>query len=159
MEKSDQGLLAISEVFALIRELFQERIPFNKVLGLNITELSARRIALAFDMQPSFIGNSVRQVLHGGVISSALDVIGGLTAFTAVVQSQPQWTRAALLERFAAVGTIDLRVDYLRPGNGTRFEATGNTLRIGRKVAVTRMELYNQDQALLAVGTGAYVVA
>lgn len=29
-------------------------------------------------MRPELVGNPVRQILHGGVISAALDVVGGL---------------------------------------------------------------------------------
>ncbi len=65
----------------------------------------------------------------------------------------------AMAERFAKIGTIDMRIDYLRPGIGDHFIATGYVLRTGNKVAVTRMELHNDAGQLIAVGTGAYVVA
>ena len=65
----------------------------------------------------------------------------------------------AKLEQFGRLGTIDLRVDYLRPGLGKSFVASGYTLRTGRKVAVTRIELHNDQQDLIAVGTGSYVVS
>jgi uncharacterized protein (TIGR00369 family) len=60
--------------------------------------------------------------------------------------------------RIARIGTIDMRVDYLRPGRGRQFQSGGKIMRTGRKVAVTRMELKNQDGVLIAVGTGAYIV-
>ena len=61
-------------------------------------------------------------------------------------------------ERIAKIGTIDLRIDYLRPGQGLYFLATGNIMRAGRRVTVTRMELHNHEDVLIAVGTGTYVV-
>jgi len=51
-----------------------------------------------------------------------------------------------------------LRVDYLRPGTGKNFTAKGWILRTGNKVSVTRMELHNDQQELIAVGTGTYTV-
>ena len=57
---------------------------------------------------------------------------------------------------FSRLGTIDMRVDFLRPGLGEEFVATGTVLRVGRKVAVTRMELHNDEDSLIAVATGAY---
>ena len=57
---------------------------------------------------------------------------------------------------FSRLGTIDMRVDFLRPGLGEVFFATGLVLRVGRKVAVTRMELHNDEGSLIAVATGAY---
>jgi acyl-coenzyme A thioesterase PaaI-like protein len=63
------------------------------------------------------------------------------------------------VERFSRIGTIDLRVDYLRPGQGEWFIARGFPLRTGNKVAVTRMELLNDRAELIAVGTAAYTVS
>ena len=57
------------------------------------------------------------------------------------------------------LNTIDLRIDYLRPGKGKIFTASGSILRTGKKVGVSRMELHNEKQDLIAVGTGTYIVA
>jgi acyl-coenzyme A thioesterase PaaI-like protein len=54
-------------------------------------------------------------------------------------------------------GTIDLRVDYLRPGRGAYFRATSSLMRAGTRVAVTRMELRNDKDLLITVGTGTYI--
>ncbi len=61
-------------------------------------------------------------------------------------------------ERLSKLGTIDLRIDYLRPGRGAAFRAEAVLLRGGNKVAVARMELYNDSEELIAVGTGTYLV-
>ena len=60
------------------------------------------------------------------------------------------------IERIRRINTIDLRVDYLRPGAGTSFVATGSILRTGKTVAVSRIELHNEEDRLIAVGTGSY---
>ena len=59
---------------------------------------------------------------------------------------------------FSRTGTIDLRVDYLRPGRGEWFAARGRIMRAGRKVAVARMEMNNNAEKLIAVGTGTYMI-
>ncbi len=64
-----------------------------------------------------------------------------------------------IMQQFAKLGTIDLRIDYLRPGTGAEFIATGYVQRTGNKVAVTRMELHDDRRRLVATGTGAYVVS
>jgi len=51
-----------------------------------------------------------------------------------------------------------MRVDYLRPPIGNEFIGTASILRKGSKVAVTRMELHNDEKKLIAVGTGTYIV-
>ena len=66
--------------------------------------------------------------------------------------------RFPLKERFSRLGTIDLRVDYLRPGRGNEFIATAHIIRAGSKVTVARMELHNEEGTHIAFGTGTYLV-
>ena len=133
-------------------------MPFHKSLGIKVIGLERGEPKLSIDMQDRFIGNFVRGNLHGGVISCLLDVIGGVVAFVDVVNRRNIETPEERIEQFSRMGTIDIRVDYLRPGFGSKFVATGFVLRTGNKVAVTRMELHNNEDMLIAVGTGAYVV-
>ncbi len=150
---------AETRLLAIIRESFVERMPFNRILGIDVLSLHHDRPELRFDMRPELVGNYVRNILHGGVISSVLDVTGGLVAFLGVQQKLRGKPVEEVLERFARIGTIDLRIDYLRPGTGAWFVARGFPLRTGNKVAVTRMELFNDQEALIAVGTAAYTVS
>ncbi len=155
MERSTKD----DELFSAINEIFNEKIPFNKVLGLKVDAISYDRVKLRFEMRDDLIGNYTRGTLHGGVISSVIDVTGGLSAFMGNQQKIPDEMIGNKLARFERLGTIDLRVDYLRPGLGKWFISTGYTLRTGNKVAVTRIELNNDQNDLIAVGTGSYVVA
>jgi len=142
-----------------INEMFSVKIPFNKVLGLKVESISYERVRVSFQMRNELMGHYKRGMLHGGVISSVIDVTGGLSAFMGVQQKIPSEILEARLERFGRVSTIDLRVDFLRPGIGRWFVATAYTLRTGNKVAVTRIELNNDQDDLIAVGTGSYIVA
>lgn len=152
--------LKVDEKLAsIINEVFNEKIPFNKVLGLKVVSIGYEYVKIQFDMRDELIGNYMRGTLHGGVISSVIDVTGGLAAFMGIQQKITNESFETKLEKFSRLGTIDLRVDYLRPGMGQRFVCTGYTLRTGNKVAVTRIELHNDQKDLIAVGTGSYVVS
>jgi uncharacterized protein (TIGR00369 family) len=148
-----------AQLLAIIRESFVERMPFNRILGIDVLSLHHDQPELRFAMRPELIGNYIRNMLHGGVISAVLDVTGGLVAFLGVQQKLKGKPVEEVLERFSRIGTIDLRIDYLRPGLGEWFVARGFPLRTGNKVAVTRMELVNDQGALIAVGTAAYTVS
>lgn len=139
--------------------VFEERIPFNRVLGLQVESVDASDVVVRFDMRDELVGNFTRGNLHGGVISSVLDVVGGLVAFLALLKREGVKSLEDEAEKFSKLGTIDLRVDYLRPGIGKTFSSRGYVLRAGRKVAVTRMELHNEEESLIAVGTGAYSIS
>lgn len=113
---------------------------------------------LTFEMRDDFQGNLVYRTLHGGLISAVLDTVGGGVVFLSVYKRVKGKPRDAQVKVIGKNATIDLRVDYLRPGLGKKFKAWGWILRTGNKVAVTRMELRNEEDVLIAVGTGCYSV-
>ncbi len=147
-----------NETLELVNSIFMEKIPFNNILGLTIDTLTFDDVCLKFMMKEELIGNYLRGSLHGGVISSFLDVTGGLVAFLSVLKEMREEPRRQKMEKLGRLGTIDLRIDYLLPGTGTYFLSRGFILRKGNKVAVTRMELHNNEKKLVAVGTGAFMV-
>ena len=63
-----------------LRWLYEERLPFNRLLGIAVTSVNADGATMAFSMREDLIGNVFHRTLHGGVISSVLDAVGGLTA-------------------------------------------------------------------------------
>lgn len=146
------------KLLQLLKEITEEKIPFNKLIGMKIETLDLDKIGIRFEMRPELIGNFTRGNLHGGVISSVLDVTGGMVAWTGIMKKMEGQSFDEISERFNKIGTIDIRVDYLRPGLGEYFVATGSTVSTGNKVSVTRMELHNDKGILIAVGTGTYVV-
>ena len=146
------------KLLQLLKEITEEKIPFNKLIGMKIETLDLDKIGIRFEMRPELVGNFTRGNLHGGVISSVLDVTGGMVAWTGIMKKMEGQSFDEISERFNKIGTIDIRVDYLRPGLGEYFIATGSTLRTGNKVSVSRMELLNDKGILIAVGTGTYVV-
>ena len=146
------------KLLQLLKEITEEKIPFNKLIGMKIETLDLDKIGIRFEMSPELVGNFTRGNLHGGVISSVLDVTCGMVACTGIMKKMEGQSFDEISERFNKIGTIDIRVDYLRPGLGEYFIATGSTLRTGNKVSVTRMELHNDKGILIAVGTGTYVV-
>jgi uncharacterized protein (TIGR00369 family) len=144
--------------FDQVRELFhsiEQLIPFNRYLGLHAESIDNEGAVVHLDMRDELIGNFQDGFLHGGVISATFDVVGGMAAMATAVLREDSLEDT--LQRLRPTSTIDLRVDYLRPGAGERFTARGSTLRAGSRVAVTRMELHNEMDELLAVGTGTYI--
>ena len=49
-------------------------------------------------------------------------------------------------------------MDFLRPGRGKTFFAKAELLRAGKKVAVVRTELINENNTQIAVATGTFMV-
>jgi uncharacterized protein (TIGR00369 family) len=152
------SILNNQDMLDLVAHVFMEHIPFNQVIGMSLGVYTDTKVELSFSRRDELIGNKMRNILHGGVTSTALDTVGGLFAARSIYQELQECTLEEFQQRFSKIGTIDLRVDYLRPGRGERFIASASLLRSGNKVAVCRMELHNEKQELIAVGTGTYLV-
>ena len=147
----------MDDLLNIVRDVY-ENLPFNRLLGLRVARLNPDQAGFNFTMKDELIGNAVHGILHGGVISAVLDTTGGMTATAAAVERRQALSKAEIKAWIAKIGTIDMRVDYLRPGRGKRFQSSGTVMRTGNKVAVTRMELRNEEDVMIAVGTGAYIV-
>jgi uncharacterized protein (TIGR00369 family) len=143
----------------LLRAMFEERIAFNRVLGLRITSFDPERAQARIEMREDLIGHFGHRRLHGGVISATLDAMGGFAVMLAIGVRHLDEAVEARLMRFSKLGTIDLRVDYLRPATGPHFTASAQAIRLGSRVATTRMELHDSEERLVSTGTAAYMVS
>ena len=147
------------EFVAGLKSIFEEKIVFNRMLGLKIVSLRPDCVLARIDMKPELVGHYAYNRLHGGVISAGLDAMGGLALMAALGARHMDDSPAQRLQRFARMGTIDLRVDYLRPGIGSHFTLRGEVLRLGSRVGSTRMEFFGPDGVLMSTGAGAYIVS
>lgn len=154
----DEKRLEMEEMLQLLGHIYENQMPFDRLLGIKIDRLTETEVCVRLDMRDELVGNFVRRILHGGVISALLDLTGGLIASVELLKIMKDQDQQKIAERMARVGTIDLRVDYLRAGKGEYFLASGKILRQGNRVAVVRTELVNDKDLLIAAGTGTYLV-
>jgi len=143
----------------MLREIFEHRIHFNELLGLRVASLAPDQPQISFAMRKDLVGNFVQGRLHGGMISATLDTVGGLAVAVAIAEKHGNETAEQIGHRFNRVGTIDLRIDYLRPGMGQTFVATGKVIRLGGRIASVQMTLENETGQIIATGAAAYVIA
>ncbi len=144
---------------AALVDLFEHRISFNELLGLKITSVQPGDVRARISMRPALVGHYSHGRLHGGVISATLDALGGLALMVGIAQRFPHDNTLQVMQRFGKMGTIDLRVDYLRPGLGSHFDASAEVMRLGGRIGSTQMRLLNDEGTLIATGAAAYVVA
>ncbi len=149
----DDDFKSIIEYFV---PLFESKPSFGRFLEHTVESPDFDTPVLGFTMRDDYVGNLVYRTLHGGVIASMLDDVGGHAIWLKAIEQSKGQPLEKRIKRVAKIGSIDLRVDYLQPGKGERFKATASILRMGNKVAVTRMALLNEEEELIAVGTGAY---
>jgi uncharacterized protein (TIGR00369 family) len=132
----------------VLRQVVEELVPFHKFLGVKLEHAEQGHIRLIVPFREEFIGNPVRRALHGGVISMLADAAGGF-----VIGS-------ALEGGGQILGTIDLRIDYLRPGRTEALVAEAFVVRIGGRVGVADIRLFHPsaESATIATGKGVYAI-
>ncbi|RYX89131.1 MAG: thioesterase family protein [Comamonadaceae bacterium] len=140
-------------------QLFNDDMPFNRLMGVKLTSFKPDRVTARLEMTPGLVGHRAYNRLHGGVISATLDGVGGMAVLAAIGARHMDEPIAQRMQRYAKLGTIDLRIDYLRPGIGDYFELEGEVLRLGSRVASARMAFRGADGTLLSVGSAAYIIS
>ena len=140
-------------------DLFERRITFNQTLGLAVESARSPEPRIRFAMRPELIGHYLHGRLHGGVISATLDAMGGFALMVAIGEKHADESTAQVLHRFGKMSTIDLRIDYLRPGVGEHFIASADVTRLGGRIGSTQMRLANDHGTLIATGAAAYVIS
>ncbi len=144
---------------AMLLDMFEHRICFNEFLGLKVVSLEPKKPQISFAMRRELVGSYVHGRLHGGMISATLDTVGGLAVTVGIAEKFSGETAEQVAHRFGRVGTIDLRVDYLRPGLGGTFLASGWITRMGGRIASVQMSLTNEAGELVATGCASYVIS
>lgn len=159
-EKADAAPIVFEPEFIEgLRDIWENRIVFNQVLGLHLVALTPEYVTARIDMRHELIGHYAYNRIHGGVISASLDAMGGVACMAAIGARHMDEAPMKRLARFAKLGTIDLRIDYLRPGISEHFDLKAEIVRLGSRVGTTRMEFKGADGKLLSMGTGAYIVS
>lgn len=136
------------KLLRVVKEFMEQQIPFNRHLGMQVVSLGDGEARLEIPFREEFIGDPFRPALHGGVISTLLDTCGGAAVFT---------TLSDVRDR---TSTVDLRIDYLRPGRKEKLVSEARIVRAGNRVAVVDVIAFHPDdkENPVATGTGVYNV-
>lgn len=95
-------------------------------LGVTIARVVPGEVVLELPFQSAL--TQQHGFLHAGIVTSVMDSACGYAALS-------------LMERGAAVLSVEFKVNLLAPARGQRFRATGRVVRAGRSVTVVSGEL------------------
>jgi uncharacterized protein (TIGR00369 family) len=117
--------------------------PFLGFLGLKVVALDHEEgtLTVSMPMRPELERRQGSGQFHGGPLAAFIDSVGDYAIGMAVGGGVP---------------TINLRIDYLRPAVGNVLTGTARVRRAGRTVALVDVDVYDEKQALVAVGRGTY---
>ena len=78
MNQHLQKLHLGDDVITVLKDIFENKIQFNALMGLKVDELYTTQANGHIVMRPDLYGHYEGQRIHGGVISATLDAMGGL---------------------------------------------------------------------------------
>jgi uncharacterized protein (TIGR00369 family) len=120
----------VSEVPATQLAAFLQRVPYVRFLGMR-AELSGDEMTAVLPFAAHLIGNTQLPALHGGVIGAFLEM-------TALAQLSVTQGSAKVHK------TIDVTVEYLRPGRALTTYARADLRKVGRRVANVHVEAWQE---------------
>ena len=135
----------MKQPFGFYEKIFNELIPFNQFVGMRLLELSEGYAKAIIPFQQHLLGDARVQAIHGGVISAAMDAVGGIAGITTLTSYEDKLV------------TIDMRVDYIRSARNTDLIVEARIVRSGNRIVTTNMQAFAAtDNTLVAEGRGVY---
>jgi uncharacterized protein (TIGR00369 family) len=117
---------------ARLERLLSE-VPYVRFLGMT-AELAGDEMTATLPFSPHLIGNPLLPALHGGVIGAFLEMTA-LCQLTLVEPSRRQ------------PRTIDVTIEYLRPGRAQAIYARADVRKVGRRIANVHVEAWQDARA------------
>jgi len=111
---------------------FLQRVPYVRFLGMR-AELAGDEMTAILPYAPHLVGNVLLPALHGGVLGAFLE----MTALAQLSVFQPS-------ERVHK--TIDVTIEYLRPGRSVTTYARADLRKVGRRIANVHVEAWQEQR-------------
>ncbi|MBM4343749.1 MAG: hotdog fold thioesterase [Deltaproteobacteria bacterium] len=117
-----------------VLRFFNRDVPFHAVVGLRVERAERGQARLVVPFRAELLGDAARPAIHGGVLATMIDVAGGAAVMSEIGEHD-------------RTSTIDMRVDYLRPGEKLDLFADARIVRMGARVAVAAAVVHHGDAA------------
>ena len=130
----DEFRLTVIELQSII-----DRNPFNVWMGLQVTAVERHTVELRVSGRPEFIGTAALQRVHGGILSSLVDVACGY---------------AVMATTGYGVSTVDLHTDFHRGANPGELHINGQLIHRGKRLSCAQARIIDASGALVASGRG-----
>ena len=109
-------------------------------LGMRVDRLEEGDVAFSLPTRPEYA--NPLGTLHGGICATLLDSVMACAVHSTLPPA-------------VGYGTLELKVNYIRPGrvDGGLLTATGSTIHVGRSTATAEGRVLDADGKLVAHGT------
>ena len=118
-------------------------MPFNKLIGIKVVKRHSDGVTIECKMRDDH--RNIAGVMHGGVAATLADAAVGISL-------------ASHFEGRRPCTTTDLKINYLRPVKEGKMVARAHLVRIGKKLCVGRVDMFDAQRKLAAVAIVTYML-
>ena len=122
---------------------YMDASPFIHNAEMQVTEAdpTSEILTVTMPLKPEFERQAGSGQFHGGPIASLIDTTGCFALIMILGHGVP---------------TMNFRTDYLRPAINTDLKAVASVRRVGRLVGIVDVDVFDDQERLLAVGRGTF---
>ena len=117
-------------------------MPFNQLVGIRLVRIHRDGVTIDCQLRPELLNGS--GVLHGGVTATLADAAVGI----AIV----------LRKGRGAATTVEMKLNYLRPVAGRKITARARLLRMGSRLCVGRVDMFDDAKELVSSALVTYML-
>lgn len=119
-------------------------VGFRKWLGLTYEVMEDDRAVVSLELNEDKV--NVRDVAHGGVVASLVDVAMGTAAAGGNYGTRKRYTV-----------TLELKVNYLAPARGKKLTAEAKVVRGGSRTFVVECRVHTDEGVECAMALGTFI--
>lgn len=122
---------------------YMDASPFIHQTGMRVVAADHDNeiLTITMPLKPEFERQAGTGQFHGGPIASLIDTAGCFALIMLLGHGVP---------------TVNFRTDYLRPAINTSLRAIAQVRRVGRMVGVVDIDVFDDNDQLVAVGRGTF---
>ncbi|QTA89815.1 PaaI family thioesterase [Desulfonema magnum] len=118
--------------------------PYPSLLSMKLTDIGTGYARIELDIEKKH--TQLRGVVHGGVFATLIDTVAFWAAYYEI-EDPDAW-----------MASVDLKLNYLAPAVSGKLIATGQRIKMGRKLCYADAKVTNAEGKLLAHGSSTLMV-
>lgn len=127
-------------------ELLRKRLARNHLarwMGLDIVSAGNGQIEIMAPWREEYISNPDARYVHGGILATLIDTACSYAIATKLGEPAQ---------------TVDMRIDYLRPGLPGPLRTRAGIIKLGKTIATIDAHVIDEKRARIACGRAAFYI-
>src|SRR5262245_15961258 len=116
---------------------------FNSLVGIRLVACHRDGVTIDCTLRPELL--NLHGVLHGGVTATLADVAVGM-AITNHFRGKSKQT------------TVEMKINFLRPVTGRRVRARSRLLKVGTKLTIGQVDLFDEEKRRIGAALVTYML-